>query len=138
MSSAPWSTAQRSFVEHHAAFLRHHAPGTDPAPFRRCMVADIMRRRSKRCAGKSSFDASGRLAPENLVASLLELGIDPVTVPPFEMDALSLAWRSLTHGQTRSGALPASSTAPLTLGLPAENWDMVANDIERLAARLGL
>jgi hypothetical protein len=86
--------AQRSFASI-SGFPSPPRAGHRSGRFRRCIAPTLCAGDRRGAFGTSSFDASGRLAPENLVASLLELGIDPVTVPPFEMDALSLAWRQL-------------------------------------------
>jgi 2-haloacid dehalogenase len=79
-----------------APFLvRHGAAGVDPAAF-----ADVWRKRYDPAmeavrGGRRSFARLDVLHRENLDAILPEFGIDPVRVPPAELDGLNLAWHRL-------------------------------------------
>lgn len=78
-----------------AAFLARYAPAADPAAF-----ADAWRRRYAPAmeevrSGRRPFVRLDLLHLENLVATLPEFGIDPVAIPPSELEALNLAWRKL-------------------------------------------
>ena len=78
-----------------AAFLARHAPDVDPVAF-----ADAWRRRYSPAmeevrSGRRPFTRLDVLHLENLAAILPEFGIDPVAIPPSELEALNLAWRRL-------------------------------------------
>jgi 2-haloacid dehalogenase len=78
-----------------AAFLARHAPDVDPAAF-----ADAWRRRYSPAmeevrSGRRPFTRLDVLHLENLATILPEFGIDPVAIPPSELEALNLAWRRL-------------------------------------------
>src|ERR1700689_2797104 len=78
-----------------AAFLVRYAPGVDPAAF-----ADAWRRRYSPAmeevrSGRRPFTRLDVLHLENLATILPEFGIDPVAIPPYELEALNLAWRRL-------------------------------------------
>ena len=78
-----------------AAFLARYAPDADPAAF-----ADAWRRRYSPSmeevrSGRRLFVRLDVLHRENLEAVLPEFGMDPVAIPPSELDALNLAWRRL-------------------------------------------
>jgi 2-haloacid dehalogenase len=78
-----------------APFLARYAPRADPAAF-----ADAWRRRyspamEEVLSGRRPFARLDVLHRENLEALLPEFGIDPVSVPPEELDALNLAWHRL-------------------------------------------
>jgi hypothetical protein len=77
------------------AFLARHAPDVDPAAF-----ADAWRRRYSPAmeevrSGRRPFTRLDVLHLENLATILPEFGIDPVAIPPYELEALNLAWRRL-------------------------------------------
>ena len=78
-----------------AAFLDRYAPDVDPTA-----LADAWRRRYSPAmeevrSGRRPFVRLDVLHRENLEALLLEFGIDPIAIPPSELDALNLAWHRL-------------------------------------------
>ncbi len=76
-------------------FLARYAPDADPAAF-----ADAWRRRYSPAmeevrSGRRPFARLDVLHRENLEALLPEFKVDPTAVPPWELDALNLAWHRL-------------------------------------------
>ncbi len=76
-------------------FLARYAPEADPAAF-----ADAWRRRYSPAmeevrSGRRPFARLDVLHRENLEALLPEFKFDPTAVPPWELDAVNLAWHRL-------------------------------------------
>ncbi|AHE52280.1 MULTISPECIES: haloacid dehalogenase type II [Sphingomonadales] len=78
-----------------APFLRRYEVACDPAEF-----ADAWRRRYSPSmeevrSGRRPFTRLDVLHRENLELTLLDVGLDPETIPSSEIDALNMAWHKL-------------------------------------------
>ena len=95
MSSAPSSTGGVEWPGNSAAFLARYAPAADPAVFAVAWRRRYLPAMEEVRSGRRPFVRLDLLHLENLVATLPEFGIDPVAIPPSELEALNLAWRKL-------------------------------------------